>query len=219
MALVQQIEYVGDVAAAIGETATKVAKAAIELEKSFKVIYDLIDTDHTVTIRVANLTDYTFHLSKEEHDHGNWANDPGIGHDVFPAIAIDGWQLSGCLTKDSGFLTGTEGKLHYKTEAGGTQHFATFYWDNPGPLSLQKNDHWAISGKLNMVGGNLVMGWPPYLNSDAIKVYSFMTSGNRARALYAIVGTNLSREDEEQLTTKLALLNSMPWLPGLVNFV
>lgn len=218
-ALVQEIEYVGDVAAAVGETAKKVAAAAQEVEKAFKTIYDIIDTTHTVSIRVVNLTGHTFELTKHEHDHGNWADDPGMGHNVFPAVAIGSWQLSGCLTKDIGLWTGTEGKLSYKSEAGGNHHFATFYWDNPGPLSLQSNDCWAISGKLNYENGKLVMGWPPFLNSDAIKVHSFITGGNRANASYIIMDADLPADAEEQLNVKLALVNSMPWLPGLVDIV
>ncbi|CAH0156925.1 hypothetical protein SRABI83_00854 [Arthrobacter sp. Bi83] len=207
MAIVQAIEYVGDIAAAVDETAKKVASAAQEVEKTLKAVYEAVDTDDTVAIRMANLTNYSFLLTKEAHKQGKWADDPGLGHNVLPPAQIDAWQLAGCLTKDSGLLTGTKGKLHYTTEVGGDKHFGVFHWDNPGPVSLQRNDAWAVSGKLDFENGKLVITWPPTLDSDVIKVMAFISPENKARALYVIVSTDLSPEAEEHLTSKLQLVN------------
>lgn len=206
MAIVQAIEYVGDVASAVGETARRVGSAAQDVERSLKAVYDAISTDHTVAIRIANLTEHSFELTKEAHKRGSWVDDPGLGHDVLPPTQIGSWQLAGCLTKDSGDLTGTKGNLHYTTEVGGDKHYGVFRWDNPGPLSLQPNDTWAVSGKLDFENGQLVIAWPPTMDSDVIQVKAFISSGDKARALYVILGANLSAEAEEFLASKLQLM-------------
>lgn len=206
MAIIQAIESVGDVNAAVGETARKVASAAQEVEKSLKAVSDAIDTDHTVAILIANLTEHSFELTKEAHKRGSWVDDPALGHNVLPPAQMGSWQLAGCLTKDSGDLTGTKGKLHFTTQVGGDKHYGVFRWDNPGPLSLQPNDAWAVSGKLDFENGQLVITWPPSMDSDVIQVKAFISSGDQARALYVILGANLSDEAEEILASKLQLM-------------
>ena len=119
-------ECVGDIAAAVGESARKVASAAQEVDKSLKAVYDAIDTDHTVAILIANLTEHSFELTKEAHKRGSWVDDPALGHNVLPPAQMGSWQLAGCLTNDSGDLTGTKGKLHFTTQVGGDKHYGVF---------------------------------------------------------------------------------------------
>ncbi|MBT2550933.1 hypothetical protein [Arthrobacter sp. ISL-65] len=209
MAIVQAIENVGDIASAIDETAKKVSSAAQEVEKALRTVYEAVDADDTVAIRVANLTNYSFELTREAHKQGKWADGAARGHNVLPPEQIDAWQLAACLTRDAGQLTGTKGRLHYTTEVGGDKHYGVFRWDNPGALSLQDNEAWAVSGTLDFENGKLVITWPPTLESDVIKVMAFISSGNKARALYVIVGADLSPDAEEHLTSKLQLVNSV----------
>ena len=73
-------------------------------------------------------------------------------------------------------------------------------------LSLQPNDAWAVSGMLDFENGQLVITWPPSMDSDVIQVKAFISSGDKARALYVILGANLPAEAEEILASKLQLM-------------
>ena len=163
-----------------------------------------------MAIRVANLTNCSFELTREAHKQGKWADGADPGHNVLPPEQIGAWQLAACLTRDSGPMTGTKGRLHYTTEVGGDKHYGVFRWDNPGALSLQENDAWAVAGTLDFENGKLVIAWPPTMDSAVIKVMAFISQGNTAHALYAIVGADLSPDAEEHLTSKLQLVNSAP---------
>jgi hypothetical protein len=210
MAIVQAIEPVSDIASAVDETTKKIAAAAQAAEKELRTVYDTLDADDTVAIRVANLTNCSFELTREAHKQGKWADGADPGHNVLPPEQIGAWQLAACLTRDSGPMTGTKGRLHYTTEVGGDKHYGVFRWDNPGALSLQENDAWAVSGTLDFENGKLVIAWPPTMDSDLIKVMAFISQGNKAHALYAIVGADLSPDAVEHLTSKLQLVNSAP---------
>jgi hypothetical protein len=59
---------------------------------------------------------------------------------------------------------------------------------------------------LDFENGQLVIAWPPTMDSDVIQVKAFISSGDKARALYVILAANLPAEAEEFLVSKLQLM-------------